>query len=236
MVVNMLNTVGPQIPQTQYQNQNLNQKNNKKDLYLDTPVRYLGFTNEVGAAVAPLIGPVGEMLTYIPAFLFIGADARDKYKRGDNDDYQTPSSERASKEVIFHMLASVILPTAVVKASQLLAERSIDHMPGVKNNIKAFVDKRAGLKKLVNKFADKPLNNKSALNKFAHGFQNVVNHITVIPALVKSTPNKSGLRNIGLALVGLTTLSMIIKPIDKFVHNVILPKVVDPLLYKNKAP
>lgn len=206
--------------------------NRKKDLYKDTPVRLLGFANEAGAAMAPLIGPVGEMITYAPALGYIALDVRDKYKRGDNDAYEKTSSRRATKQLVFQGLASVILPTAVVKTAQIIASKSVDKMPELKNKIKSFISKRQNIDKFINKFADKSNEQKSMLIKFSHGFQKIIDTVTVIPRFIKLKENKSGLRNIGLAVVGFTALAAAIKPIDKFVEKTVVDKAVHPLLYK----
>jgi hypothetical protein len=212
-----------------------NQKTGKKkDIYTDTPVRYLGFTNEAGAALAPLMGPVGEMYTYAPALGYIAMDVRDKYKRGDDDEYQKTSGKRATKQLVFQLLASVILPTAAVKTGQIIAGKSIDKMPKLKDSVKEFVTKRPSLQKFVHRFRDKSAAEESNLMKFAHGFQKVIDTITIIPRFIKAPENKSGLRNIGLALAGFTALGLAIKPIDHFVESIVVEKGVDPLLYKER--
>lgn len=196
-----------------------------KDVYADTPVRLLGFTNEVGAALSPIIGPVGELLTYAPALSYIAMDTKDKYHRGDDNNYETPSHKRATKQLIFQMMASVILPTAAVKASQALTNKILDSkaLEETRLSIADNVKKNQPLSNFIQKFADKPHSNKppTALMKFAHKFEKVLNTITVAPLLFKQKQNKSGLRNIGLAITGLTTLALVIKPIDKASEHII---------------
>eukprot|EP00242_Pyramimonas_sp_CCMP2087_P015562 CAMPEP_0198201134 /NCGR_PEP_ID=MMETSP1445-20131203/3925_1 /TAXON_ID=36898 /ORGANISM="Pyramimonas sp., Strain CCMP2087" /LENGTH=562 /DNA_ID=CAMNT_0043871329 /DNA_START=137 /DNA_END=1825 /DNA_ORIENTATION=+ len=48
------------------------------DLYRDTAVRYLGYSNECGEAFRPLIGDLWANLTYVIAISYVLADARDK--------------------------------------------------------------------------------------------------------------------------------------------------------------
>ena len=208
-------------------------KSKPKDIYSDTPIRLLGFTNEVGAAISPIVGPVGELATYAPALGYIALDTHDKYRRGDDDSYQSPSHKRATTQLVFQMMASVIFPTAAVKASQAIASKVVDskHFEDTKNAISAYVQKNEQLQKFLQKFADKqPSGAKpSKLVKFAHDFEKVLNHITVAPLFFKPKENKTGLRNVGLALVGLSTLALVIKPIDKIaehlIHNAVKPAV-----------
>jgi len=204
----------------------------KKDIYKDTPVRLLGFANEAGAALSPLIGPVGEMITYAPAVGYIAMDVRDKFKRGDSDNYENTSKKRATKQLIFQCLASVILPTAVVKTAQILADKAIDKMPAVKNKVSTFVSERKSLSNFINIFADKTAGKENLLHKISHGFQKGIDIITIIPMFIKSKSNKSGLRNLGLAAVGFISLGLAVKPVDKFVEKII-DKIVHPVLYKN---
>jgi len=206
----------------------------KRDIYSDTPVRLLGFTNEAGAAMAPLIGPVGEMITYGPALGYIALDVRDKYKRGDNNNYEQKSHKRATKQLIFQLLASVILPTAVVKTAQIAANKVIDKMPVVKEKVKSFANKNLKVANFIEKFSDKNHDNPNFIVRFAHQFQKIIDTVTVIPTIIKLPQNKSGIRNLGLAIVGFTALAAAIKPIDKLVEHVIVPKAVDPVLYPKK--
>ena len=82
------------------------------------PVRGLAYTNEIGAAISE-IAPKTGLLLWVPALLYFGADIYDKYKN-DQTSYD-PSAKRGTKQAVFQLLASVILPTAAVKAGQKTA-------------------------------------------------------------------------------------------------------------------
>lgn len=96
-------------------------KHGQDDIFLKAPLRPFAYSNEVGAAIEPLIGHSAALMSYFPAMLYIGADCYDKYLRGDNDDYQKPSAERLTKEIIFQGFASVFMPTLCIHAGQNLA-------------------------------------------------------------------------------------------------------------------
>lgn len=100
----------------------------RKDIYLDSPIRALGYSNELGEAIRP-ISPLLANLSWLPAIAYIGADVADKYKQ---DEYgnEDPSSKRASKQLATQLLASVLLPTAAVKTGQ-----------GIANNVAALSKK-----------------------------------------------------------------------------------------------
>ena len=93
---------------------------NKNDILLNWPLRGLAYTNEVGEALRPLSGTLATLM-WIPALMYIGADTWDKYARGKNDDYQNPSKKQGIEQGIFQSFASVLLPTAAVKAGQGVA-------------------------------------------------------------------------------------------------------------------
>lgn len=201
------------------------EKQKKDDVYAKYPIRLLAYTNECGAALAPLIGPVGEMISNIPALAYIAMDVRDKYKRGDDESYTNPSKKRAAEQFTFQAFASVIFPTATVKVSQAVANKVIDSkfFEGVKKRLKQTAENRTGFMNFVNKFADAaPPLNPSMLTKVACQFQRGLEYLTVLPLMFSKKQQSSGLRNAGLAAVGLISLAIVIKPIDKFTEKIII--------------
>lgn len=85
------------------------------DPLTEWPARGLAYTNEIGAAISE-VAPKTGLLLWVPALLYFGADIYDKYKN-DKDSFD-PSAKRGTKQAIFQLLASVILPTAAVKLGQ----------------------------------------------------------------------------------------------------------------------
>ena len=88
----------------------------RRDIYMEMPIRAFGYTNEIGEALRPVIGP-WAWASWVPAIAYIGSDVADKYAQ---DEYgnQVPSTERATKQLSTQLLASVLLPTAAVKLGQ----------------------------------------------------------------------------------------------------------------------
>lgn len=212
----------------------------KEDIYSKYPTRLFGFTNEIGAAVSPVIGPIGEMLTYIPAMTYIFMDTADKYKRGENADYKKKSLRRGLEQLTFQTFASVILPTGLVKTSQALADKLIDTkiLKNVKIKFVKNLKQSSKLSNFFEMFSDASLNNipKGALTKFALGFQKALNYLTVFPLLFKNKGPKSGLRNFALVITGMTTLALAIKPIDKFTEKIIIQKGFERVFPKKDKP
>lgn len=95
----------------------LNKNNNQsyKDPLRCWPMKGLAYSNELGAVVSGISPKLGTAL-WVPALMYFGADIYDKYK--NEDTAYNPSTKRGLKEAIFQTLASVILPTAAVKAGQ----------------------------------------------------------------------------------------------------------------------
>lgn len=111
----------------------------KKDIYKDTPVRYLGFTNELGTAVKEICtganGIVKHLpaLSYIPALGYIACDVADKYKKGEDGTGKKPSIRTGARELISQVTTSVLAPTGVVvatqKATKAVAKKAAPKLP-----------------------------------------------------------------------------------------------------------
>lgn len=84
------------------------------------PVRGLAYTNELGAALSEIAPTLGTLL-WFPAMLYFGADIYDKYKN-DKTSFN-PDSKRGTKQAVFQLLASVLLPTGAVLAGQKAASQ-----------------------------------------------------------------------------------------------------------------
>lgn len=92
------------------------EREKRKDIYAQMPIRALGYTNELGEAIRPL-SPMLANLSWLPAIGYISADIADKYRQDEYAEHD-PSKKRASKQFVTQLLASVMLPTLAVKAGQ----------------------------------------------------------------------------------------------------------------------
>ncbi|XP_065158412.1 mitochondrial fission process protein 1-like [Atheta coriaria] len=86
-----------------------------KDLYRDTPVRYLGYANEVGEAFRAIIGSKLVLASYGVAVLYVCADTTDKTIKTHQEKSNAPNriiqtSFTAADTLIWQMLASVAIP------------------------------------------------------------------------------------------------------------------------------
>lgn len=128
----------------------------QKDIYKDTPVRYLGFTNELGTAVKEVCGKSKGFvrhipsLSYVPAVGYIACDVFDKYKKGEDGTGKKPSIKIGARELITQTLTSVLAPTGVILAAQNLTKKAAGKispkMP--KNIIDAFAKNNNKLAKI----------------------------------------------------------------------------------------
>jgi len=104
----------------------------QRDIYKDTPVRYLGFTNELGAAVSHVCagskGIIGKIpgLSWIPAIGYIVFDVADKFKKGEDGTGKKPSFRTGGSELCAQLLQSVALPTLVIKGTQTVVKKACD--------------------------------------------------------------------------------------------------------------
>lgn len=87
-------------------------KPKKEKKYVDPlanwPMRGLGYTNDIGVAIAE-IAPTAARLFWVPALMYFGADVYDKYKNKGNK--YDPNAKRAFSQAVFQAFASIILPT-----------------------------------------------------------------------------------------------------------------------------
>lgn len=87
----------------------------EKDLYRDTPVRYLGYANEVGEAFRPIIRKIFVHASYAISIGYVLADTADKSRK----QYAKPASLGGGTRgaaiatgdtLLWQMFASVIIP------------------------------------------------------------------------------------------------------------------------------
>lgn len=141
-------------------------------------------------------------------------------------------------------MASVIIPTIIVKTTQIVADKAVDKVPvliGLKNKINKFAESKPLLNKIFKEPRKQgPLKSdnfiKRSVRATANGFQKVIDTITVVPLLFKKfgkpkTVPPSPLRKLGLAVVGSAALAASIKPVDKLVQKIV-DDIIHPFIYK----
>ncbi|KAJ8917343.1 hypothetical protein NQ315_002365 [Exocentrus adspersus] len=85
------------------------------DLYRETPVRYLGYSNEVGEAFRSIIGSKWVNFTYAVATVYVLADTADKsiksYRANFNEkNHLKKVIYTTTDTLLWQMLASVAIP------------------------------------------------------------------------------------------------------------------------------
>lgn len=118
------------------------------DPYMKWPLRGLAYTNELGEIIRPMNGLVANLL-WVPAIGYIAADVADKYKHAPDGSHE-PSKKRATKQLSFQMLASVILPTAAVKIGQKAA-----NVISAKGKTKLSINDRADYTNMITESMNK---------------------------------------------------------------------------------
>ncbi|KAI6198355.1 Mitochondrial 18 kDa protein [Aphelenchoides fujianensis] len=96
----------------------LQQRWGESDLYRETPIRFLGYANEVGEAFRAWIPPTAVRLTYVVAFGYVLADALDKTHGAYKAVKKYATREERQKQVgltladtlVWQTFASVLLP------------------------------------------------------------------------------------------------------------------------------
>jgi len=163
----------------------------KKDILHDTPVRYAGYCDDIGAAVRVICNNSNNALvrnipviSYIPVTAYVSADVINTYNKTKKTEGKEAAKKKALSQGIYQGITSLIMPIGIVGAAQ----------------------KGAG--KLFDKFI--PILKQGV----AENGTKLVNHK----------------RDVALALIGLGALFAVSKYADKFAKNVLMDKIINPII------
>lgn len=182
----------------------------KKDVFKDTPLRCVGFLDEIGESLRPILSTSNNPLVkqlpniaYIPATAYIVADVAHKYKQGEDGTGKKPSFKVAGREALYQGIVSIAAPMMIGKGVNKLTHFAVDKASGkmpqwIKNVGSSIAEK-------LSKF------------KFTSKLMNKAN----MPAKILS------------ALITITALTKLAKPVDKITSKV-FEKTIDPMLGLNK--
>ncbi|KAJ8598439.1 hypothetical protein CTAYLR_006855 [Chrysophaeum taylorii] len=85
------------------------------DYFRDTPLRLMGYANEVGESFKPLISRSAYLLSYALAGTYVLGDSYDKYERERRADRSDDAALVSGvKALVWQAFASVIIPGFVV--------------------------------------------------------------------------------------------------------------------------
>ena len=91
-----------------------NDDKQEQDLFRDTPVRYLGYANEIGESFRPIF-PRFVVPSYGLAFAYVGADAVHKTLQAKKRGESTNTMVRIGVDVLlWQTLASVLIPGKII--------------------------------------------------------------------------------------------------------------------------
>lgn len=181
----------------------------KKDIYNETPIRKLGFLDEVGEAFRPILqtskNPIVRELpnyAYIPSTLYMAADVYDKYKKGLDGTGEKPSVKMGLRQAAYQGIVSVAAPIAIIRGTSKVAQKIASKLPKPPKEVGSIIS--------------------NAMN----GLKN--NKYT------KNIMTKAGMpgKIIG-AIASIFVLSKLSKPVDKIVSTV-FEKTIDPMIGVNK--
>ena len=181
----------------------------KKDIYNETPIRKLGFMDEIGEAFRPVLqtskNPIVRSLpnyAYIPSTIYMAADVYDKYKKGLNGTGEKPSVKMGLRQAAYQGIVSVAAPIAIIRGTNKVAQKVFAKLPKAPKEITGTVS--SAIKGLKN-------------NKYT-----------------KNIMTKAGMpAKIMGALASIFVLSKMSKPVDKVVST-IFEKTIDPMIGVNK--
>lgn len=162
----------------------------KKDILHDTPVRYLGYCDDIGAATRVVCNNSKSafikslpVISYIPVAGYIAADVLTTYNSSKKIEGKEEAKKKALSQGIFQGITSVLFPIGIVGAAQKAAGKLFDNFHILKQN-------------------------------FTESGAKVVNHR----------------RDVALAVAGLGALIAVSKYADKFAKNVLMEKIINPII------
>lgn len=139
-----------------------------KDLFRDTPLRYLGYANEVGEAFRALLPARAVWFTYGVACAYVGCDAADKSfsefnkaSSGSGDDEERRRRRRslsaACDALVWQSLATVIVPGLTINRLCWLSRLMLYKAFRLPYNSSKYISVAVGLAAIP--FIVKPIDN-----------------------------------------------------------------------------
>jgi len=111
------------------------------DIYRDSPLRYMGYANEVGEAFAAFVGETGVVASYGVAALYVFADTFDKGKKAyegeaDEDQKVKRGAIVTLDTLTWQLLASVFWPGSFIRVmvNTTTVALSLAHLDGIEVN------------------------------------------------------------------------------------------------------
>ncbi|KAF2878992.1 hypothetical protein ILUMI_27174 [Ignelater luminosus] len=134
----------------------------KVDIYRDTPIRYLGYSNEVGEAFRSIIGAKLVWSTYGLATAYVLADTFSKTKEMYNETKHHKMQLKktiyvASDTLIWQMFASVIIPGFTINRTCALVNLILEKNKVFPSSIRKWVVTSIGLATIP--FIIRPIDN-----------------------------------------------------------------------------
>ena len=116
------------------------------------PLKLLAYTSNVGEALKPVLGAMFAKLSWIPSILYaILAVITNSSNTNSQDDKN--KSKKTTREILYQVFASFILPDIAVKTSRHVSNKFIDIIPEkTKLRVKNFSEKITWIDKLIKLF------------------------------------------------------------------------------------
>ncbi len=124
-------TFGARAPKAHNKAKKENHK--ERDILHDTPLRYTGYCDDIGAAIRTICCNSKSafirrlpVLSFIPVGLYIGADVTIQYKKTKEAEGKEMAKKKAASQAIFQGLTSLLFPIGIVAAGQKVAGKAFD--------------------------------------------------------------------------------------------------------------
>lgn len=130
-------------------------KEDKENIWHSYPLKACAYSNDVGEAIRPIIGAFFAKLSWLPAIFYVLGAILSKMLGSTSKD----KSNELSKEILFQLFASLLLPILLVKSVGKLTHKIIDKIPRqFKDDFVELIKKREKLHSFGEKFKTKEMN------------------------------------------------------------------------------
>lgn len=101
------------------------QKEDKENIWHTYPLKGCAYSNDIGEAVRPIIGNSFAKLSWIPAIFYVLGAIISKILTANSND----KSKELQKEILFQLIASLLLPIIIIKSAGKFTHKVLDAVP-----------------------------------------------------------------------------------------------------------
>lgn len=161
-------------------------KKEKENIWHTYPLKGMAYSNDLGEAMRPIIGASLAKVSWIPTIIYGLFAILSKCSDSDNN-----KSDGISREILFQLFASFLLPLLLVKSVGKATHKILDNVSvKTKENIKNSIKQIDWLHKFGEKFKNEKMNQYRTITESAMGLLALAIAVKPIDNFVDNSLNK----------------------------------------------